>query len=192
LANKIEQNVGAEVFKSKEYLKRSKCDPNFSYALLNKQKNLLAAHEHTTGGFISGEVKLAITLRMLAGGSYLDLALLYEMGQSSAHIIFHQVVAEWINDERLVDINGIKYISDEGRLTKGALGFAQITNGALCSCMGALDGWIVKIQRPWKKRDKCPNPSSDYSRKGFYGINVQAIVDSKKRILFRSNFNSRG
>jgi hypothetical protein len=46
LANKIEQNVGAEVFKSEEYLKRLKCDPNFSYALFNKQKNLLAAHEH--------------------------------------------------------------------------------------------------------------------------------------------------
>jgi hypothetical protein len=119
---------------------------------VNKQKNLLAAHEHTTGGFISGEVKLAITLRMLAGGSYLDLALLYETGHSSSHVIlFHQVVAERINDERLVDINGIKYIYDEGRMTKVALGFAQITNGALCGCMGALDGWIVKIQKTYKE-----------------------------------------
>ena len=108
----------------------------------------MAAHEHTTGGFISGEVKLALTLRMLAGGSYLDLALLFEVGQSSAHAIFHLVVAEWINDERLVDINGIKYISDEGRMTQVALGFAQVTNGARCGCMGARDGWIVKIERP--------------------------------------------
>ena len=118
LAKKIELNVGAEVFKSKEYLRRLKCDPNFPYALFNTQKNLSAAHEHTTGGFISGEVKLAITLHMLAGGSYLDLSLLYEMAQSSAHMIFHQVVSERINDVRLVDINGIKYISDEVRMTK--------------------------------------------------------------------------
>eukprot|EP00804_Cyclotella_cryptica_P030660 CCRYP_015674-RA/>CCRYP_015674-RA protein AED:0.26 eAED:0.14 QI:0/0/0/1/0/0/3/0/311 len=171
---------------SDEYLKQLKCGPNFSNALFYKQKNLLAAHEHTTGGFISGEVKLAITLPMLAGGSYLDLTLLYEMDQSSTCIIFHQVVAEWINDERLVDINGIKYISAKERMTKVALGFAQITNGALCGCMGALDSWIVKIQRPWKKCDKCPNPSSHYSCKGYYGINIQAIVDSKKRILFQS------
>jgi hypothetical protein len=127
LANKIEQNVGTGVFKREEYLERLKCDPNFPEALFNNQKNLLAAHEHNTGGFISGEVKLALTLRLLAGGSYLDLALLFELGQSSAHAIFHLVVAEWINDERLVDINGIKYISDEGQMTKVALGFAQIT-----------------------------------------------------------------
>ncbi len=184
MANKIKQNVGAEVFKSEEYLRQLKCDPNFSYALFNKQKNLLAAHEHTTGGFISGKVKLALTLHMLAGGSYLDLALLFELGQNSTHVIFYQVVAEWLNDERLVDINGIKYIFDEGQITNVALGFSQITNGALCGCMGALDGWIVKIQRPWKKHHKCPNPSSYYSRKGYYGINVQAIADSKKRILF--------
>ncbi len=78
----------------------------------------------------------------------------------------------------------MKYSSDEGQMSRVSLGFAQITNGAQCGCRGALDGWIVKIQRPWKKRDKCPNPSNYYRCKGYYGINVQAIVDSMKRILF--------
>ena len=44
LANKIEQNVGAVVYKREEYLEWLKCDPNFPDALFNKQKNLLAAH----------------------------------------------------------------------------------------------------------------------------------------------------
>ncbi len=35
------------------------------------------------------------------------------------------------------------------------------------------------------------NPNSFYSRKGFYGLSVQAIVDKKKRVLFRS-IESRG
>ena len=30
------------------------------------------------------------------------------------------------------------------------------------------------------------NPKSFYSRKGYFGINVQAIVDKKKRVLYRS------
>ncbi len=34
--------------------------------------NILFAHKHSTGGFISGEVKVADTLRILGGGLYLE------------------------------------------------------------------------------------------------------------------------
>ena len=40
------------------------------------------------GGLISGEVKLAITLRMLAGGSYLDLGLILGTGASYPYEFF--------------------------------------------------------------------------------------------------------
>ena len=40
------------------------------------------AHEKTSGGFISGEIKLTITIRMLAGGSALDLAVLFDVSKS--------------------------------------------------------------------------------------------------------------
>lgn len=49
------------------------------------QQTILHAHEHTTGGFVSGEVKLALTLRLLAGGPYMDLALLFDVGFSTAY-----------------------------------------------------------------------------------------------------------
>ncbi len=71
-----------------------------------------------------------------------------------------------------------------------ALDFARASGGVMNECIGALDGWIVKINKPTKK-DGVPNPKSFYSRKGFYGISVQAIVDKKKCILFRS-IESRG
>ncbi len=39
-------------------------------------RNLVQVHSMYTGGIICGEVKLATTLRMLAGGLYLDLSII--------------------------------------------------------------------------------------------------------------------
>ena len=50
-------------------------------------------------------------------------------------------------------------------------------------CIGALDGWLVRIKSPSEK--ECRNPGKYFCRKGFYAINVQVIVDRKKRILWR-------
>ena len=144
----------------------------------------MQAHYESTGGFISGEVKLALVLRMLAGGSYLDLSLLYEIAPNAVYRIFHDVIKNWILDDRLVKISGIDYVSDEERLEKVALEFARSSNGLFNGCIGAIDGWIVKIKKP-SLSDDVLNPSSFYSRKGFFGLNVVAIVDRKKRIRYR-------
>ena len=117
------------------------------------------AHIQSTGGFISGEVKLALTLRLLAGGTYMDLALLYEVGMTYAYEIFHDVVHNWISDYRLVDINGEDYLNDDIRMAKVANDFANGSKGLLKGTIGALDGWLVKIKRPTKKRDKVSNLS---------------------------------
>jgi hypothetical protein len=143
-----------------------------------------------TGGYICGEVKLAITLRMLAGGSYLDLGLIFGTGFSYPYAIFRQVILEWICDDKLVNISGIDYCKDEDRMNAVARDFADGSNHVFSGCIGALDGWIVKIHKP-RKSDGVLNPKSFYSRKGFYGLSVQAIVDKKKRVLFRS-IESRG
>lgn len=44
--------------------------------------------------------------------------------------------------------------------------------------IGAVDGWLVKIDCP----KGVPNPGGYYSRKGFYALNVQVVVDKQKRI----------
>jgi hypothetical protein len=71
-----------------------------------------------------------------------------------------------------------------------ARAFGNYSNHLFEGCIGAIDGWIVKIKQPGKS-DNVSNPKSFYSRKGFHGISVQAIVDRKKRILFCS-IESRG
>jgi hypothetical protein len=70
-----------------------------------KDTNIANAHIHSTGGFVSSEVKLALTLRLLAGGSYMDLALLFDVGFSTAYEILHRVIKELILDDRLVSEN---------------------------------------------------------------------------------------
>ena len=51
-----------------------------------KGTQLYDANEKTTGGYISGEIKLAITIRLLARGDALDLAvILYLPHTSSSH-----------------------------------------------------------------------------------------------------------
>ena len=186
LCDSIIENVGKRQFKSEAYLSE------FKGALAGndlRSTNITRAHDETTGGFISGEIKLALTLRILGGGSYLDLAILFETGFSYPYEIFHDVINNWILDDKLVKINGIDYCCDDERMKEVALQFARSSNGVLNGCIGALDGWIVKIIRP-SKRDKVRNPKSFYSHKVLFGINVQAIVDKKKRILFRSILSS--
>ncbi len=114
---------------------------------------------------------------MLAGGSYLDLSLFYDMGSSTAYHIFHQVIKDWILDNNQVKMNAAKYIQDEKHMEDVALQFTQSSNGIICECVGAIDGWIVKIAMPTSKCDPVSNPSMYYSQKGCFGLNIQAIVD---------------
>merc|ERR1711862_543895 len=71
-----------------------------------------------------------------------------------------------------------------------ALEFARKSGGLFSGCIGAIDGWIVKIRKP-KARDNVKNPGSFFSRKGYFGLNVVVIADRKKRILYRV-IQSRG
>ena len=182
LCNRIERNVGDHVFKSEEFLQQLKAGRLGE----EKQRKMFHAHEKSTGGFISGEIKLALTIRLLAGGSYLDLSPLYEVGFTYPYSIFHSVIKDWICDDRFVEINGARYLNDEERMRNVARQFAERSSGVISGCIGALDGWLVKIRKPNKATDRVDNIGGYFSRKGYFAINVQVIVDKKKRVLFRS------
>ena len=74
---------------------------------------------------------------------------------------------------------------------KVSVGFSQRSNGVLKGAIGAIDGWLVKITCPYESRDGIRNPSTFFSRKGFYALNVQCMVDDKKRVLWAS-FSNKG
>ena len=58
--------------------------------------------------------------------------------------------------------------------------FAWVTNGAVRGCVGAIDGVAIRIRRPLSSDSglfgRVDNPALYFNRKGFYSVNMQAVV----------------
>ena len=79
-------NVGEKEFKSESYID----------AFLEGTNSMYDANCKTTGGYICGEVKLAVTLRLLAGGDALDLGVIFDIGSNYCNTIMFDVLRNWI------------------------------------------------------------------------------------------------
>ena len=180
LCHSIIGAIGESKFKSQHYID----------AFLSST-NIYNAHVLTTGGYISGEVKLAITIRLLAGGDALDLAIIFDIYPSYIQIIMKDVLANWIIQPNIGKIDMLKYLNNFEDMSKVSKGFAVRSNGVLKGCIGAIDGWLVKIARPCSWWDGLINPVPFYSRKGYYALNVQCIVDDRKKVLW-AMYNNKG
>ena len=130
---------------------------------------------------IVGEVKVAITLRMLAGGSYLDLIPLFDVSQGYLYKTFHKVVS-WVI--RTYEFPLPRWLREGNwqALENRANHFAEKSNGVFFGPFGANDGLAIRIASPDVK--DVPDPGNYYCRKGFYALNVQAICDRTKRFLW--------
>jgi hypothetical protein len=103
LCTKIKNNVGEGVFKSEQCLSEllsTLATPNS--VAESQMRGIARGHYMYTGGIICGEVKLAITLRMLAGGSFLNLGIISGTRSTHPYAIFHHVILNWICNDRLV------------------------------------------------------------------------------------------
>ena len=78
------------------------------------------AYESSTGIFISSEIKLAMSLRVLAGASYLDLSLLCDCGYSSAHRTFHREIKNWKYLDQVVKIDCHKNLTEADEMKKNS------------------------------------------------------------------------
>jgi hypothetical protein len=88
LCTAIENSIGQDSFKSEEYLK-----------VLEKSNDrkgrMYRAHIVGSGGYISGELKVALSLRILGGGSYWDVSHIFGVHERAVPKIFYDVVREW-------------------------------------------------------------------------------------------------
>ena len=179
LVKKIRNAVGEKEFKSQTYLENLN-DLGYS----TQESRMYQARKLTNGEDVSGEVKLAMTLRLLAGASYLDMFLWFNVSPDHVRAITRYVMKHWICNDEVVCIDFFKTVlQDQENRDRIRSNFARKTDGVMCGVIGALDGWLVRIQSPTFK-EVC-NPGKYFSRKGFYAINCQVIVDMKKRVLWR-------
>jgi hypothetical protein len=123
--------------------------------------------------------KMAVTIRILAGGSYLDLVHGWDMAASEVYSAFHQglkSILEGLEELRFP-------LNDAYLLQARSEGFqrGKCSHEALRGCVMVIDGYAVRIQSP-----NCANPLTYVNRKGFYSLNVQAGCGSDMQFAFLS------
>jgi DDE superfamily endonuclease len=133
-----------------------------------------------TNQTVTGEIKVAVAIRMLAGGSYLDIGPLFDVSIGHASLL-HTV--EWIL--KILEFPLAAFLRERKwvELRTRCDVFAEKSNGVLYGAFGALDGLAVRIRSPTLKEVSDPGKNY-YCRKGFYALNVQAICDKTKRFLW--------
>jgi hypothetical protein len=120
---------------------------------------------------------------MLSGASYLDLVVSYGVCKTVVYSVFLEVVG-WIKKTfSFLLINALQK-KDETFLRAISAGFANFTSGIFTGCIGAIDGIAIRIICP--SESEVPDPKNYWCRKGFYALNVQAICDSSKSIIWVS------
>ena len=143
--------------------------------LLNEVRDLLQSPLKAGTDYrrcnMSPEIRLAVTLRILAGGNYIDIMLSYSVQESTIRRIFHDTCHALSRRLRLkrfpTTIAGLQEIARRFQSSRKS-------KNPLPGCVGALDGICVKIM----KTKPHENPALFHCRKGIYAVPVQALVDS--------------
>ena len=137
--------------------------------------DLLLPHialKHPTRHSLPEENRLGLTLRFLAGGSYLDLSQIHGIYPDTVYRIVKQVLMGIYNS-----MDTDFPIGNSEELQRIADGFSKRSKRAWRKCCGALDGSIIRINRPSSKDSMFPDQY--FCRKKCYAINMLAICDSQ-------------
>lgn len=158
--------------------------PTFQHILERLRPALTTDEEMArrgSSGPISPELQLSMTLRFLAGGSYLDIMLLHGVHRSTFFVIIWRVIDAINNTESFAlcfPIDDADKLSD---ISKKFMSNRK-SPSAMSGCVGALDGLCIEIIRP----KNVLNSRSYFNRKGFFAIPLQAMVDSEYRFTYAS------
>lgn len=133
-------------------------------------------------GAISPEVRLACALRWFSGGSIYDIMTTFGIGHSDA-INSCWYVVDAVNRHPSFTI---KYPEDHDTQYSIAEGFRKVSSADFDCCAGAIDGVLIWIHKPSIRdcvKSGCSSGKFFCGRKKKFGLNCQAVCDSRGRIL---------
>jgi hypothetical protein len=131
------------------------------------------------GGAITPEMCLYMTLRYLAGGSYLDICIILQVSHSAFYYCLYKTLLAICQCKAL----DIVFPAGVNKCARLAAGFRYLSaEESIGNCVGVVDGYLLSIETPSK--EEAGNVASYFSgHYQKYGINVQAMCDS--RCVFR-------
>jgi hypothetical protein len=137
--------------------------------------------------FVPPIIKLCLGLRVLAGGSYLDLSFGYDVPHSTVHFYAWQALhaIDQSTDPFLDNIKSPTMQTAEV-LEKLERGFAELCNFQLRGTVAAGDGVVFWMQMPTAEEVE-GDVTSYFTRKGYYAFGLQAFCDSKCRFVMISS-----
>lgn len=141
---------------------------------LSRNEKMAKVASKGQGKGICATTRLLCFLRMAKGALAHDVMATYKISKSALFEIMSFVpkliLARFSHE--------MKFRNDIELLEGTAQGFSGLNGGLFTKCVGALDGTFIRIKKP------SSNCGSYYnSRYGSYGINVQAVADSRSRFM---------
>ncbi|CAM9315284.1 unnamed protein product, partial [Ascophyllum nodosum] len=135
----------------------------------------------SSGGVVSVESRVAIAIRLLAGGSYLDLVDIHGVSTSTAYLCMWCVI-DAINNT--TGVGDMCFPQDSKACRQLAAGFTARSGarGCLDGVVGAVDGLFVRTEAPATTESLNTNEYYSDQKKGF-GFNVQAIAGPNYRFM---------
>ena len=137
---------------------------------------------HAVNGLIPLPVRLGCALRFWAGGDPHDLMLVFGISYCE---VFRSIdfVRETINQTPSLRL---EFPTDHAKQRAIAKSFEQKSEVSFDNCVGCVDGLLIWIHMP--SLEECEKVSVGQTkfvcgRKNKFGLNMQAICDSKRRFL---------
>jgi len=130
---------------------------------------------------LSAELRTAMALRCLGGGTYLDICAAFGVATATMYNCLWQVI-DAVNDTASLDFNFVP--GDPVWRQQTAQGFKRSRKTPFDNVLGAIDGIAVQQEQPLATDVPCV--ADYYSRKGFYAFNTQAVCNAQYEFIWMS------